>query len=396
MDFDAIIVGAGFAGAVIAERLAKNKLANVLLVEKRPHVGGNCYDYIDPSGILVHKYGPHSFHSPDPEVVDYLSQFTEWLPFQLRVRAFVDGTTIPLPFNLNSLELCFPLDYAQDLAQKLIFHFGFGKKIPIFKLRQLAEDIQDSQLEFLADFIFKKVFLGYTNKQWEEKPEDLVGVLERVPISITRNDTYHNSNFRAMPARGYSQLFNNILSNPRIKLLLKTDFRDVISVDLKEGSFSLFGKLWRGKFYYTGPIDLFFHYKHGKLPYRSLNFEYKRYNIKNYQDCPVINYPNDYNFTRITEFKHFYPNTGLANKDETIIALEFPTKSDEENDPYYPIPKSENLEKLGKYHDCLNTFKEIANKYGSEVHFLGRLAEYKYYDMWAVIRRALDEMKELN
>lgn len=365
MKFDYLIVGAGFSGCILAERIATNLGKKVLIVERRSHIAGNAYDYYDENGILVHKYGPHIFHTNSKKVWDYLSKFTEWNIYYHKVLAVVDGKKIPVPFNLNSLYLIFPQKYAEKLEKQLIETFGYGVKIPILKLKETTS----GELKFLADFIYEKVFLNYTTKQWGYKPEELDGsVTARVPVYISRDDRYFQDIYQGIPKHGYTKMFEKMINHPNIHILLNTDYREIIE-DVK------FDKL-----IYTGPVDYFFDYIYGELPYRSLRFEFKTINSEYFQEVAQINYPNDYDFTRITEFKHM---TGQKS-DLTTIAYEFPQSYIiGKNEPYYPIPKEENLEIYKKY------LKEIS-KLNGIVYFVGRLAEYRYYNMDQIVARALN------
>ncbi|CUT00853.1 UDP-galactopyranose mutase [Candidatus Chrysopegis kryptomonas] len=365
MKFDYLIVGAGFSGCILAERIATNLGKKVLIVERRNHIAGNAYDYYDENGILVHKYGPHIFHTNSKKVWDYLSRFTEWNIYYHKVLAVVDGKKIPVPFNLNSLYLIFPQKYAEKLEKQLIETFGYGVKIPILKLKEATS----GELKFLADFIYEKVFLNYTTKQWGYKPEELDGsVTARVPVYISRDDRYFQDIYQGIPKLGYTKMFEKMINHPNIHILLNTDYREIIE-DVK------FNKL-----IYTGPVDYFFDYIYGELPYRSLRFEFKTMKLEYFQEVAQINYPNDYDFTRITEFKHMTGQKG----DLTTIAYEFPESYIiGKNEPYYPIPKEENLEIYKKY------LKEIS-KLNGIVYFVGRLAEYRYYNMDQIVARALN------
>ncbi|MEJ5244361.1 MAG: UDP-galactopyranose mutase [Bacteroidota bacterium] len=364
MNYDFVIIGAGFAGCVLAERIANLLNKTVLIIEKRNHIGGNCFDYFDENGILVHKYGPHIFHTNNKKVWDYLSQFTNWHFYFHKVLAVVEGKKVPLPFNLNSIDLLFPEHLATKFAEKLVNKYGYGLKIPILKLKEDSDD----DLKFIAEYIYSKVFLGYTTKQWDLSPNELdYSVTSRVPILIGRDDRYFQDTFQGIPKQGYTQLFQNLLNNKNISVLLNTDYKSILD-DLK----------YR-KLIYTGEIDYFFDFEYGYLPYRSLEFEFRSIKQPNYQETAQVNYPNNYDFTRITEFKHFLP----YNNEFTTIALEYPTKYERnKNQPYYPIPKKENDELYQKYW-------QLAQQLKGKVYFVGRLAEYKYYNMDQVVASAL-------
>ncbi|MBW4602077.1 MAG: UDP-galactopyranose mutase [Calothrix sp. FI2-JRJ7] len=364
MKVDWLIVGAGFSGCVLAERIASQLGQRVLLMDKRDHIGGNAYDYYNEHGILVHKYGPHIFHTKSKKVWDYLSQFTEWRPYFHHVLGVVEGKKVPIPFNLNSLYALFPPKYAEKLEEKLLENFGFGVKVPILKLRESA----NGELEFLANYIYDNVFVRYTIKQWELKPEELDrAVTGRVPVYISRDDRYFQDPYQAMPKYGYTEMFRKMLAHPNIKVLLNADYREVIN-DIK------FNRM-----VYTGPIDTFFDYMYGELPYRSLRFSFETLDQEHYQEVGTVNYPNEYDITRITEQKYLSGQTSP----KTTLVKEYPQAYVPGiNDPYYPVPREENRARYELY------LKE-ASKLNGSVIFAGRLAEYKYYDMDQAALRAL-------
>ncbi|WP_017317894.1 UDP-galactopyranose mutase [Mastigocladopsis repens] len=364
MKVDWLIVGAGYSACVLAERIANELAQRVLIVERRDHIGGNAYDYYNEHGILVHKYGPHIFHTKSKKVWDYLSQFTEWRPYYHHVLGVLEGKKVPIPFNLNTLYALFPPRYAEKLEEQLLEHFGFGVKVPILKLRESAS----GDLEFLANYIYDNVFVRYTAKQWELKPEDLDrGVTGRVPVYISRDNRYFQDPYQAMPKHGYTEMFRRMLAHPNIKVLLNADYREVIN-DIK------FNRM-----VYTGPIDTFFDYMYGELPYRSLRFQFDTLDQEHYQEVGTVNYPNDYDITRITEQKYLSGQTSP----KTTLVMEYPQAYvPGKNDPYYPIPREENRERYDLY------LKEV-EKLNGTVIFAGRLAEYKYYDMDQAALRAL-------
>ena len=361
--FDYLIVGAGYSGSVVAERIASQLNKKVLIVDKRNHIGGNAYDYYNEHGILIHKYGPHIFHTNAKHVWDYLSNFTRWRQYFHKVLVVIDGKKVPLPFNINSIYKCFPPNLAARLEDKLIERFGYNKKVPILNLMNTT----DKDLKFLSDFIYSNVFLNYNIKQWGLKPEELdKSVTARVPIFIGRDDRYFNDKYQGIPAHGYTALFKNILNHKNIFVLLNTDYKEVLDC------------IKFNKLIYTGPIDYFFDYQFGKLPYRSLRFDFVTVNNEYFQEVAQINYPNDYDYTRITEFKHL---TGQKTN-MTTIAYEYPQKYfPDKNDPYYPILNEKNNDLFKKYYKETKKLKEVI--------FLGRLADYKYYNMDQVVARAL-------
>ncbi|MFP4369306.1 MAG: UDP-galactopyranose mutase [Candidatus Kapaibacterium sp.] len=364
MKFDYLIVGSGYTGCVLAERISNLLDKKVLLVEKRNHIGGNSYDHYDEQGILVHKYGPHIFHTMSKKVWDYLSGFTAWKQYYHHVLAMIEGKKVPVPFNLNSIYNLFPPNYAGKLEDLLTGTYGYGIKIPILKLKET----KNPELKFLADYIYKNVFYGYTLKQWGLKPEELdYTVTSRVPVYISRDDRYFQDPYQGIPANGYTAMFKKMISHKNIHLLLNTDYKDIIE-DIK------FDKM-----IYSGHIDYFFDEMFGRLPYRSLEFDFKTYNTEQYQQVAQVNYPNDHNYTRITEFKHF---SGQQHP-RTSVAYEYPVEYEKgKNDPYYPVPNQEN-------HDAFAKYRKEADKLEGSVYFTGRLADYKYYNMDQTVAVAL-------
>jgi UDP-galactopyranose mutase len=378
--FNYIVVGSGFAGSVIAERIANVLNQKVLIIEKRNHIGGNCYDYRDENNIIVHKYGPHLFHTDYKEVFDYLSNFTDWHIYHHKVLAFVDGKKVPLPFNLNSIYEVFPQELAKRLEVRLIEKYGYGAKIPILEL--LKEEDQD--LKFLANYVYEKIYKNYTIKQWGLKPEEISPqVTARVPIYVSRDNRYFTDKYQVVPKDGYTKIFERMLDHPNIKIMLNTDFKEVISIDFENKKIYFLGQEFKGKLIFTGMIDELFNFKYGFLPYRSLDLRFETIEQEYYQEAPVVNYPNDYDFTRITEFKHIHP----VKSNKTTILKEYPKAYRPNVDiPYYPVFTKENQELYNKY-------KEEADKFENLV-LVGRLAEYRYYDMDDVVKRALEVFEE--
>ncbi|WLD94942.1 UDP-galactopyranose mutase [Alkalihalobacillus sp. AL-G] len=365
MKVDWLVIGAGFSGCVLAERIAKELDQKVMIIEKRDHIGGNAYDCYDANDILVHKYGPHLFHTNSKKVWDYLSTFTEWTPYQHRVLAVVEGRKVPVPFNLNSLEILFPKTYSEKMERLLIEKYGLGSKVPILTLKK----DQQEEIRNFANYVYQNIFLGYTSKQWGMKPEELdPSVTGRVPVYISKDDRYFQDKYQAVPKHGYTEMFRNMLKHPNIKLLLNTDIKEI------EGVFGDAKKI------YTGPIDSYFNYKHGTLPYRSLKFNPLYYGDREtFQETAQVNYPNDFDFTRMTEYKKI---TGQNVPGTTVIIEQACPYHPEMNEPYYPIPKKE-------YHQLYRKYAEEAKALQGKVFFIGRLAEYKYYNMDQVVARAL-------
>ncbi len=353
--FDYLIVGAGFAGSVLAERLAAGSDKKVLICEKRPHIGGNAYDHYNEAGILVHKYGPHIFHTHSREVFEYLSRFTEWRPYQHRVRASVDGQIVPIPINLDTINSLYGLSLTSFELE------DFFKKIaePVAHVRT-SEDVVVSKV---GRELYEKFFRNYTRKQWGLDPSELdASVTSRVPTRTNRDDRYFTDTYQAMPLHGYTRMFENMLDHPNIKVVLNCDYREIE----KEMPFC--------EMIYTGPVDTYFDYCYGKLPYRSLEFRHETHDKPVYQSAPVVNYPNEQLYTRVTEFKYL---TGQEHA-KTSIVYEFPKS---QGDAYYPVPRKENAELYAKY-------KALADATPA-VHFVGRLATYKYYNMDQIVAQAL-------
>ncbi|WP_460414178.1 UDP-galactopyranose mutase [Thermus hydrothermalis] len=364
MRVDYLVVGAGFTGATLAERIASELDKRVLVVERRDHIGGNAYDETDERGVLVHRYGPHIFHTESRRVFEYLSRFTEWRPYFHRVRAVVEGKEIPLPFSLASLRALFSERVADRIEEKLIARFGYGTRVPILRLREE----EDPDLRFLADYVYKNVFEGYTLKQWGMRPEELSpSVTARVPVLVSYDTRYFQDTYQAMPKEGYTALFRRMLRHPNIKVLLGADWREVE------------GAVQYRYLIYTGPIDEFFGYLHGPLPYRSLRFGLEGRPVPWAQEVGTVNYPNEYAYTRVTEFKHL---TGQDYLPHTTLCYEYPEAYEPgRNEPYYPVPKEENEERYRLY---LEEAKKLKG-----VYFAGRLGDYRYYNMDQAVARAL-------
>jgi UDP-galactopyranose mutase len=359
-----IIVGAGFTGATVAERIATELDQRVLVIDRRDHVGGNAHDYSGDYGILIHKYGPHIFHTNSERVWDYLSRFTRWRPYEHRVLGSIDGRLAPIPFNLDSLDILFPRNEARDLARLLTDTYGLERKVPILKMREAG----NASLRDLAGYIYEKVFLHYTLKQWDLRPEELdPSVSARVPVHISRDPRYFQDTYQAMPEEGYSAMFARILDHPNIHVSTGTSYSDVRA---GQGG---------ARVVFTGPVDEFFDYAYGALPYRSLRFQLASVAKSRVQPVGTVNYPNDFAYTRITEFKHLTGQTA----DGTVIVEEYPQAHEPgKNEPYYPIPTTDNSERLKPY-------LAAAAALEGRVWFAGRLGDYAYYNMDQACGRAL-------
>ncbi|MBD1824735.1 UDP-galactopyranose mutase [Cyanobacteria bacterium FACHB-DQ100] len=353
--FDYLIVGAGFAGSVIAERLASQSGKKVLICDRRTHIGGNAYDHYNDAGVLVHRYGPHIFHTNSRDVFDYLSNFTAWRPYEHRVLASVDGSLLPIPINLDTINKLYGLNLTSFQVEE--FFASVAEKKDYIRT---SEDVVVSRV---GRELYEKFFRNYTRKQWGIDPSELdKSVTARVPTRTNRDDRYFTDTYQAMPLHGFTRMFENMLAHPNIKVMLNVDYREIQKV------------IPHREIVYTGPVDEFFDFRFGKLPYRSLEFKHETHDKPLFQSAPVVNYPNEQAYTRITEFKYL---TGQEHP-KTSVVYEFPQA---EGDPYYPIPRPENAELYKKY-------KELADATPG-VHFVGRLATYRYYNMDQVVAQAL-------
>lgn len=355
-----LVVGAGLSGATLARKLAECG-QSVLVIDRREHIAGNIYDR-KISGITVHGYGPHVFHTNDKEVWDFLSRFTDWHLFMYRVKAFIDGQEVPVPFNLNSLHALFPAGVAARLEEKLVSAFGLNVKVPVLKLREN----RDEDLGFLADYVYRKVFLGYTVKQWGVKPEELdPSVSGRVPVYISRDDRYFQDKYQAIPADGYTKMTERMLQHPNISVKLNTPF----DAEKHAGYDRIF---------YTGPVDEYFNYELGELPYRSLDISFCTYKRPYFQSGPQINYPENYDFTRAVEYKYYLNETS----ENTVVSFEYPRAFERGvNERYYPVPAADSQALYARYAQKAAALKNV--------YFLGRLGDYKYYNMDQAVARAL-------
>ncbi|MDR3243911.1 MAG: UDP-galactopyranose mutase [Elusimicrobiota bacterium] len=357
-----LIVGCGFTGAVLANKIAAQLNEEVLIIDSKEHIAGSSYDYYAQNGICIHKYGSHIFHTSIEKVWTYLSAFADFNTYMHKVVAIIDGIETTIPFNLRSLYAVFPPLLAQKLENKLLEQFKYNSKVSILEFRNQ----NDADLKFLGEYIYEKVFLNYTTKQWGISPESISeSVISRVPVYISCDKRYFQDKYQGIPLCGYTNLVQNILKHPKIKVLLNKKYQDL------QGDFQ--------RVFYTGSIDEYFNYKFGQLPYRSLEFKLEEHNCEFYQSNPVVNYPNNYDFTRIHEYK-YYLNDKSA---KTIIAKEYPKPFEiGKNDRYYPIASQENQALYNKYLDEASKHKNL--------YFLGRLGDYKYYDIDKAVQRALD------
>jgi UDP-galactopyranose mutase len=350
-----LVVGAGFSGAVVAQRLAQQG-HEVLVIDKRPHIGGNAHDRLDAHGVLVHPYGPHIFHTNGQRIVTYLSQFTQWRPYEHRVLAHVDGQLVPIPINIDTVNRLYGLNHTEQSIQSF-FESVREPRAPL----TTSEDVV---LDAVGRDLYEKFFRGYTRKQWGLDPSQLAAsVAARIPTRANHDDRYFTDHFQGMPLEGYTRLFERLLDHPRISVETSVDF------------FKVRARVRAKHVVYTGPVDAFFSYCYGALPYRSIEFEHRHLSdVERFQPVGTVNYPNDHEYTRITEFKHL---TGQRHRGTSIV-MEYPCA---EGDPYYPIPRPAN-EALFKRYETLAARQ-------TDVTFVGRLAQYRYYNMDQCVGAAL-------
>ena len=360
--FDWLIVGAGFAGSVLAERIARERSERVLLIDRRNHIGGNAYDRHDSAGILIHQYGPHIFHTNAEAIFDYLSSFTEWRPYEHRVRASVDGHLLPIPINRDTINCLYGLSLSTDAEVEAFLE---SRAESIEEIRT-SEDVVVARV---GRELYEKFFRGYTRKQWGLDPSELdKSVTARVPTRTNTDDRYFSDRFQFMPRDGYTRMFERMLAHPNIHIMLQTDYREIRN----EVRFR--------RVIYTGLIDEFFDYRFGKLPYRSLQFEHVTVDEEWHQPVAVVNYPQSEKYTRVTEYKHL---TGQTHP-KSSLTFEYPSS---EGDPYYPVPRAENQERYKRYQQLADATPDV--------YFVGRLATYRYYNMDQVVGQALATFRRI-
>jgi UDP-galactopyranose mutase len=360
--YDWLIVGAGFAGSVLAERLASERNERILLIDRRPHIGGNAYDRYDDEGLLIHQYGPHIFHTNSKQIFDYLSRFTEWRFYEHRVLADVDDMLVPIPINLDTVNKLYGLNLTSEQLQD-----WFAERAENIGEIRTSEDVVVS---VVGRELYEKFFRGYTRKQWGLDPSELdKSVTSRVPTRTNRDDRYFTDEFQFMPKNGYTRMFEKMVGHPNIHVMTQTEYDDVKNV------------VPHRRVIYCGPIDEYFNFQFGKLPYRSLRFEHVTLDKAWHQPVGVVNYPQTRDYTRVTEYKHL---TGQEHA-KTALTYEYPSA---EGDPYYPIPKAENQELFKKY--------ERLAQATPDVWFVGRLATYRYYNMDQIVGQALATFRRIN
>ncbi len=376
--YDSIVIGAGAAGCVVARQLAQLGGRRALIIEKRGHIGGNCYDRLDEYGILVHEYGPHIFHTNIEEVFSYLSRFTEWNLYKdgHQVVANINGRLIPVPFNLNTLRLVYEKEDADEIEKKLIAAYGAGSRVTVMELKKNP----DPKIQAVAQYVYENIFLHYTMKQWGQSPEEISPeVTGRVPVLISYDNRYFQDKYQGVPKDGFTAMFANMLNHENITVRTNTDAADLLQ--LTEDGIWFEGKKFEGDVIYTGALDELYQCRYGRLPYRSLRFAFSHLEKEDFQQGhSVVNYTVSEDFTRITEFKYL---TMQENTNGTTIVREYPfAYTGAENEiPYYSILNPENEALYQKYEQKAWLLPNL--------HLIGRLAEYKYYNIDAIVNKAL-------
>lgn len=376
-----LVVGCGISGSSAARLLAE-KGHKVTIIDQRCHIGGNCYDHWDANHICIHDYGTHIFHTDNKVVWDFVSRFTKWYPFQHKVCGLIDGQLVPIPFNLNSIHLLFPSKLADRLEDKLIERFGYNTKVPILQLR----DTDDVDLQFLAEYVYQNVFCFYTQKQWDLDPEHLdPAVTGRVPVYISKDNRYFQNRYQGIPLNGYTPIFEQMLDHPNISVRLNTTYESIkerINKKVSDGTYSI-DAITADCIFYSGSIDEYFDYKLGELPYRSERFDFIEFDREYFQSSAVINYPNNYSFTRIGEYKYFLD----TKSPKTVVSYEYPEPFIKGlNERYYPIVNEANQ---GLYNQYKAMAESELDSSAIPVYFFGRLGDYRYYDMDKAVERSI-------
>ena len=377
--YDVIIVGAGTAGCVAARKLAEQN-KKVLIIEKKNHIAGNCYDEKDEHGVLIHVYGPHIFHTSKENVYEFLSRFTDWYEFRHEVVANVHGQYMPVPFNLHTLKAAYGEEKAKELEEKLVRIYGMGTKVPILDLM----NHEDADLQMIGKFVYDNIYVYYTMKQWGKKPEEIdPAVTARVPVNISYDNCYFGDKYQGVPLHGFTPMYEKMVEHENISIELGLEAKDVLGIE--SGKVLYQGEVFNGDVIFTGPIDEFFDCKYGRLPYRTLDFVFEHYEQDDFQGHSVVNYTVDQDYTRITEYKYL---TGQKCKG-TTISKEYPSAytGEEGQIPYYSIANEENHALYAKY--------KAEVEHLPNFHLLGRLAEYQYYNIDVMVEKAMELVEKL-
>lgn len=377
--YDVIIVGAGTAGCVAARKLAEQN-KKVLIIEKKNHIAGNCYDEKDEHGVLIHVYGPHIFHTSKENVYEFLSRFTDWYEFRHEVVANVHGQYMPVPFNLHTLKAAYGEEKAKELEEKLVRIYGMGTKVPILDLM----NHEDADLQMIGKFVYDNIYVYYTMKQWGKKPEEIdPAVTARVPVNISYDNCYFGDKYQGVPLHGFTPMYEKMVEHENISIELGLEAKDVLGIE--SGKVLYQGEVFNGDVIFTGPIDEFFDCKYGRLPYRTLDFVFEHYEQDDFQGHSVVNYTVDQDYTRITEYKYL---TGQKCKG-TTISKEYPSAytGEEGQIPYYSIANEENHALYAKYKAEVD---DVPN-----FQLLGRLAEYQYYNIDVMVEKAMELAERL-
>ena len=377
--YDVIIVGAGTAGCVAARKLAEQN-KKVLIIEKKNHIAGNCYDEKDEHGVLIHVYGPHIFHTSKENVYEFLSRFTDWYEFRHEVVANVHGQYMPVPFNLHTLKAAYGEEKAKELEEKLVRIYGMGTKVPILDLM----NHEDADLQMIGKFVYDNIYVYYTMKQWGKKPEEIdPAVTARVPVNISYDNCYFGDKYQGVPLHGFTPMYEKMVEHENISIELGLEAKDVLGIE--SGKVLYQGEVFNGDVIFTGPIDEFFDCKYGRLPYRTLDFVFEYYEQDDFQGHSVVNYTVDQDYTRITEYKYL---TGQKCKG-TTISKEYPSAytGEEGQIPYYSIANEENHALYAKYKAEVD---DVPN-----FQLLGRLAEYQYYNIDVMVEKAMELAERL-
>lgn len=380
--FDCVVVGCGFCGSVIARRLAEEMDKKVLVIDRRNHIAGNMYDYADTNNIRIQKYGPHLFHTNDDKIFEFVSRFTEWIPSKLVCRAEIDGKLTPSPFNFSTIDTFFP-DEAEELKEKLLNAYPNRNTATIVELMEH----KDPLIKKFADFLFEKDYRLYTSKQWGIPPSEIdISVLKRVPIVLSYEDSFFRDKYEVFPKDGFVKLFENMLNHKNITVKLNTEAVSILDFDFENKLIKMNGKIYNKPVLFTGPLDLLMNNEFGKLPYRSLYFDFRKVPESDTLEAPLEVFPQVADYTRITDYSQFPVQKTYGT---VTLAFEFPLQyspeSERGNEPYYPIINDANSELYRKYLDKAKSIKNL--------FVCGRLADYKYYNMDNAIARAFDVYK---